>query len=205
MHGGLRERQKFSRKKKILKVAERLFRRRGFAETSMEEVSQTAGLAVGTLYNYFPSKSDIVLEIFRRGTGKALERGKGVVREHASDPAEALTQLVLVYMEVFAEHDRALWREAVRALLAAPGENRPYLDLDLHVIAQFAELLRSLQAEGRIGSEVDAGRGAITSYTLLVSWYAVFSEGESLSEAVIAREIRSTFQLFAQGLLPRPR
>jgi len=205
MSGGLRERQKSLRKKKILRVAERLFRRRGFAETSMEEVSQAAGLAVGTLYNYFPSKSDIVLEIFRQSTGKALERGKGVVREHASDPAEALTQLVLVYMEVFAEHDRALWREAVRALLAAPGENRPYLDLDLHVIAQFAKLLRSLQAEGRIGDEVDAGRGAITSYTLLVSWYAVFSEGEGLSEAVIAREIRSTFRLFAHGLLPRPK
>jgi len=203
MGDGLRERQKYLRKKKILQVGARLFRRRGFAQTHMEEIAEAAGLAVGTLYNYFPSKTDIAFELFQQSTATAIERGHELLAQHPSDPGEALTELILVYLRVFAAQDRALWREAARALLAAP-EDRPSLDLDLQVIGQVAELLRGLQAKGQVAAELDPERGAVTIYALLISWYAAFSEWERLSEADMAREVRSTIELLTHGLLPQP-
>ena len=65
---GLRARQKQERERRILKAAEQLFARKGFAGVAMEDVAARAGLAVGTLYNYFPSKLALLLAILRRET-----------------------------------------------------------------------------------------------------------------------------------------
>jgi AcrR family transcriptional regulator len=66
------------REAEILKAARQVFARRGFAEASMEEISQAAGLAKGTLYLYYPSKQDLHRAAIRAGLTdlcETLERG----------------------------------------------------------------------------------------------------------------------------------
>ncbi|HEX7200138.1 MAG TPA: helix-turn-helix domain-containing protein, partial [Dongiaceae bacterium] len=60
---GLRERQKAGRRKDILAAASLLFRRDGFAETSIEQIAGRARLSAGTVYNYFGSKGDLLLAL----------------------------------------------------------------------------------------------------------------------------------------------
>ena len=45
----------------------------------MEDVAARAGLAVGTIYNYFPSKSDLLLAIIRRETESLVARGQKIL------------------------------------------------------------------------------------------------------------------------------
>jgi TetR/AcrR family transcriptional regulator, fatty acid metabolism regulator protein len=47
----------------ILDVARRLYDARGYERVSMADVAQAAGLAEGTLYNYFRDKTDLVLRV----------------------------------------------------------------------------------------------------------------------------------------------
>ena len=63
---GLRDRQKLERERRIVRAVEKLFARKGYADVVMEDVAERAGLAVGTIYNYFPSKSALLLAIIRR-------------------------------------------------------------------------------------------------------------------------------------------
>ncbi len=49
----------------IRQAAIRLFSRKGFYKTRAEEIAQEAGVAVGTIYNYFRNKEEILLSIFR--------------------------------------------------------------------------------------------------------------------------------------------
>jgi len=49
----------------IREAAIRLFSRQGFYKTRAEEIAQEAGVAVGTIYNYFQNKEDILLSIFK--------------------------------------------------------------------------------------------------------------------------------------------
>ena len=62
---GRREQQKEARKRRILSAATQLFARRGYASTSVGDIARRARLAVGTLYNYFPSKPEIAMAIVR--------------------------------------------------------------------------------------------------------------------------------------------
>lgn len=47
-------------KEEILKVSRELLLEGGFSGLSMRAVAEQCGVAVGSLYNYFPSKSDLV-------------------------------------------------------------------------------------------------------------------------------------------------
>lgn len=48
----------------ILQAAHRLFVERGFHGTSMRQIAQEAGIALGSIYNHFSSKEDIFTAVF---------------------------------------------------------------------------------------------------------------------------------------------
>ncbi len=50
----------------ILKAAETVFRRMGYFEAKMADIAQETGVSVGTLYNYFDSKENVVVSLAQR-------------------------------------------------------------------------------------------------------------------------------------------
>ena len=58
---GLRKQKKFRARQKILNAAARQFEVQGFANTSIAGIMQEAQLGVGTFYNYFASKEEVLL------------------------------------------------------------------------------------------------------------------------------------------------
>jgi AcrR family transcriptional regulator len=51
------------RARKIAKVAARLFSRKGFLATNMDEIANAAKISKGGMYYYFPSKADVLFFI----------------------------------------------------------------------------------------------------------------------------------------------
>jgi AcrR family transcriptional regulator len=68
---------------RILDEALRLFRRRGLEKTTMRDIAEAAGLALGATYYYFPSKEAIVLAYYAKNQA-----------EHEARMAEALDAAV---------------------------------------------------------------------------------------------------------------
>ena len=58
---GRRERKKLLSRKAILDAAVREFSRKGFKETSVADIMNAADLGIGTFYNYFESKEEILM------------------------------------------------------------------------------------------------------------------------------------------------
>ena len=54
------------RKDQILDAASEVFAEKGVHETRMDDIVEKSGLSKGTLYWYFKSKDEIVLNIFER-------------------------------------------------------------------------------------------------------------------------------------------
>jgi AcrR family transcriptional regulator len=53
------------RRQQILDAALAVFSEKGFAEATNEEIAQIAGIAPGTIYNYFPSKRELLVEVVK--------------------------------------------------------------------------------------------------------------------------------------------
>jgi len=57
---GLRERKKQQTRELIAETARRLFSERGFEHVTVAEIARTADVSEQTVYNYFPTKEDLV-------------------------------------------------------------------------------------------------------------------------------------------------
>ena len=60
-----KERLTRQRKKQISEAAIRMFSQKGFGETTIPEIALEAGVATGTIYNYYPSKRDLLVNIVK--------------------------------------------------------------------------------------------------------------------------------------------
>lgn len=58
----LRQRKKAATRKRILETALRLFSERGFESPTVEEIAAAAEIGKGTVYNYFRTKEDLLVE-----------------------------------------------------------------------------------------------------------------------------------------------
>lgn len=62
---GRRERNKQEKRARIVSAARKLFRERGFAETTTQQIAERADIGTGTLFLYAKSKEDILVMVFR--------------------------------------------------------------------------------------------------------------------------------------------
>lgn len=63
-------------KKKLLDTGKELICRKGIDHTSVEEITEAAGVSKGTFYTYFRRKEDIVFELSQSMFGEILENAK---------------------------------------------------------------------------------------------------------------------------------
>ena len=72
----------------ILAAARKAFEAAG-AESSLEDIADQAGVAIGTLYRHFPTRAALVEAATRDGLAELVDRADGATR--AEDPLTALT------------------------------------------------------------------------------------------------------------------
>ncbi len=63
-------------RKKLLEAGKKLICKKGLSNTSIEEITDAAGVSKGTFYTYFNRKEDIVFELSRSMFGEILDRAK---------------------------------------------------------------------------------------------------------------------------------
>ncbi len=200
---GRRRQQKQDRERRILAAATHLFETKGYAETAMEDVADSARLAVGTLYNYFRSKSELLMAILRRETEALLAAGQRVVDDPPEDPAEAIAAVIEAYLGIFAHHDRKLWRDLFAAAIAEPSTiGAAAFRADLQLIGQLSSLLERLRDRGVLGAHVEPGRAAIALYGTYFVWLTVSLVDEGVTIERLREEVRRGVEIAMRGLLP---
>ncbi|MFD8571551.1 TetR/AcrR family transcriptional regulator [Streptomyces sp. NPDC057694] len=119
----------------------------GWAQASVTAVADSAGIAAGSVYQHFPSKSALAVEVFRRAAGHEVEV-LGEVLHGPGDPVSRLASGVGVFARRALEN-----RGLAYALLAAPAEpavGAERLDFRRRYRALFAEVVREGVKEGRL-------------------------------------------------------
>jgi AcrR family transcriptional regulator len=157
----------------------------------MQEIADAADLAVGTLYNYFRCKPDLLVAIVRRDTEDLVAAGRAILERSRRDPLAGVTELVDSYARALDAHDRTLWRELTCAALSDPTSvGARVFESDLLLIAQIASFLEGLRANGALVPDADCGRLAIAIYAIYFTWLNAYLVNETMSLDELRQEIR---------------
>ncbi|MET7413276.1 TetR/AcrR family transcriptional regulator [Streptomyces rubiginosohelvolus] len=131
----------------------------GWAQASVTAVADAAGIAAGSVYQHFSSKSALAVEVFRRAAQREVDV-LGEVLGGEGDPADRLRRGV----EVFTR--RALENHGLAyALLAAPAE--PAVGAErLAFRRRYRALFASVIEEGVAGDQLPRQDAEITAAAL---------------------------------------
>ncbi|MFL9532176.1 TetR/AcrR family transcriptional regulator [Acinetobacter baumannii] len=79
----------------ILEAAARILESLGFARFNTNAVAELAGVSIGSLYQYFPSKDALIVELIRRERAELSKRIVKAIQEHeATDLKEKLKLII---------------------------------------------------------------------------------------------------------------
>ena len=90
-------------RQKVLDAAARLFREKGYAGTTMREVADRCGIRAASLYYHFPSKDEILGEVFDYGVRHVADAVRAAVDELPASASsyEKVRAAVRAHLESF--------------------------------------------------------------------------------------------------------
>jgi len=201
---GLRERQKATRHRDILAAAGILFRRTGYAETSIEAIAERATVAPGTVYNYFQSKGDLLLALVALDGEEVRANGKKLIAGAVKDPVLAVRQLLESYVDHSLVHlSKELWRNAIATALTQPDSpfGLGYAALDRKLADQVGELVVTLQARGDIAAEIDARHAGDILFEICNCLFVVFITRDAMQVDDMKQRMAAQIDVVFAGLV----
>lgn len=101
---------------RIVKSALNLFQTKGFDTTTTKAIARKAGIAEGTVFNYFRSKEDIALSFFEDEVDHAIAAVRENPRLRKAPLEEKLFTLVHSQLEYLAPYERFIGAALIHAL-----------------------------------------------------------------------------------------
>lgn len=101
-------------KDKIIEESIKLFERKGFSATSIQDIVDAIGVTKGTFYYYYPSKEQLLMDIHNDYITTLLKRQNSIVGKRHLSQKEKLTAIIqLLIMDVAEQgpHARVFFRE----------------------------------------------------------------------------------------------
>jgi AcrR family transcriptional regulator len=153
MATGLRERKKAQTRELIAETARRLFGERGFEHVSVAEIARVADVSEKTVFNYFPTKEDLVYWRLESFEAELLDTIRG--RAPGESVLTAFGRFVREPRGLLGKYDPEA-RERLAALTRMIVESPSLLAREQQVFAGFTDSLAALIAEetGAVAEDV---------------------------------------------------
>lgn len=141
----LRQRVKVLFRDELLQAAEELFAEQGLQAAKLEDIANRAGVAVGTIYNYFADRNALLQAVMERRRQELNEDSKNLERETQGCPFHERLDAFLRGLLEHLDHQRRFYSILVQAEctplkthLLNPGEG-PFADVYRHAEKLLAE------------------------------------------------------------------
>jgi len=156
---GLREKQKADRERRILQAASDLFRDKGYEGTTIEAIAAIAEVSIGTVYNYYENKGDLLVAIVSMEVNEVLAAGSQLLETPPDEVEGSINALLGIYLDHSLVYlSKEMWRQAMAITTRQPHTpfGMIYSGLDERLTDQVCELVLRLQHAGLVKEEIDA-------------------------------------------------
>lgn len=155
---GKREQQKADRLRRIIEASEQLFRTQGYENTKIEAIASQAGVSVGTVYNYFETKSDIVMTLVTRHADFVEAEIEEIRNRPPSNLVDDICGLFFAMTNHSLQHlGKENWRILFGLSIAQPNSQlgSKFADFNDRLRERVIDMLEALRDKGRLKKDCD--------------------------------------------------
>lgn len=140
----------------IYNCAKELFNAKGFKDTNISEITKEAGMAVGTFYNYFPSKEKLFMDIFLEENAK-LKQESFQSLDLEQSPLAVVGQMLRLNLEGTKANPilREWYNKSVFEKLEQVYREENGVDTVGFLYDSFLELITLWQKQGKMRKDID--------------------------------------------------
>jgi AcrR family transcriptional regulator len=202
---GLRERHKADRETRILDAARELFLQRGFDSVKVEHIAERADVSVGTLYNYFGGKTELILRL----SIIENERVAILAQEYDVLADRPVTETIGTLMQKFFQPEsmmlrQDLWRTGFALAFGDVKlrESRQFLSSDIALRRIVMDAAKILQAKGRLRADLDCEAFGAALYNHANALFLEFTWNEEQTVEQLSARIAEQTEAIVTLALP---
>jgi AcrR family transcriptional regulator len=193
-----RQRRSSQTRERLFRAALDLFAQRGFADTTVEDITNAADVGKGTFFNYFPSKDHMLLAFAEMQLSKLQS-----IIENLRSAREPIPQFFRT-LAVRMTEEPARNPSMVRALLLANLSSTPVREgmrvIQARMQTSLSEFVQTGQQRGELRNDLSAGDIAQVFRQTVFGTLLVWS---LYGDDSLATRIRTALDVLWQGLAPR--
>ncbi len=193
-----RQRRSAEIRERLFHAALTLFAEKGFAETTVEDITNAADVGKGTFFNYFPSKDHILLAFGEMQLGK-LQEAINIARR-TNEPMPQFLRALGARMTQEPTRNPAIIRALLQAYLSTTPVREAMIDLQNRVHALHTQMIQLGQERGEIRSDLPA---ADIAYVFRQTIFGTLLIWSLYGDATLHARIESAFNVLWSGLVPR--
>src|SRR6267143_1189746 len=195
---GRRQRRSADIRERLFRAALNLFTQKGFAETTVEDITESADVGKGTFFNYFPSKDHILLAFVEMQLGK-LEAAIETARK-ANEPMPEFLRSLGIRMTQEPTRNPAIVRAVLQAYLSTTPVREAMMDLQKRMHGLHTQMIQLGQDRGEIRNDLPAAEIAYVFRQTIFGTLLIWS---LYGDATLHSRIESAFNVLWSGLVPR--
>lgn len=164
-------------------------------------MAEDAEVSVGTIYNYYGTKGDLLMAVVAMEVEEVLATGEAILADPPEGVAEALLTLIGHYYDHSLHYlTKGMWRTAMALSIEAPGtpEGRRYAELDARLAAQVAGLVVRLQAHGCVDPSLDARVLGEVLFNNLNAMFIEFVKDDAMTAEALKAHLADQIQPLAR-------
>jgi len=190
-------------RQKILLVAKDKFQSLGYDQTSTKNIAKEVGVAEGTLFNYFDSKTDLFLEIFSDEFIAVSE-----LEERELMMTGNVTEMLVGHIEkavkIMLKMPRAILGELAFASIKMAKKNpkrfRKFVELDFHYMKHLEEFLNTL-VDKHIIIEVDTKELSELLYSVFMFEFIMYAYDHNVEKEEMMSRVKKKIEILMKGYI----
>jgi len=193
-----RSRRSAETRDRLFRAALDVFSKKGFADATIEDITNAADVGKGTFFNYFPSKDHILLAFAEMQLSRLRHAVDDARRNNT--PIRQFFRSLTSLMTAEPSRNPDLIRVLLLAFLSNPEVRQAMLDLQDRVLAVHSEIIQFGQERGEIRSDLPPRSIALVFRQTIFGTLLIWS---LYGDASLPSRIESAFEVIWSGLAPR--
>jgi AcrR family transcriptional regulator len=134
----------------LLTESVRLFNRKGYRDTTMEEIASAVAMPTSGIYRYFSGKNDILAAIYRRAADRLSSEASSILGG-ITDPEEALSKLTDAYVKRSFDHPELAYVYYTERVNMAVADQKILRNLQRATVESWVRLLTGIRSDWTVG------------------------------------------------------